>query len=82
MDAVGLLALAVCGASLLTVFAPRRSLDRDALSTDGRPAASLKSAMALSVTAAGSVRCPYCGSENDAHPSVTFCRRCLGRLTE
>lgn len=77
MNPVGLLSLAVSGASLSTVFAYRRFLDDGSLATDGRPV-DPDGAVGGATAAGGGVRCPYCGSENDVHPSVTFCRRCLG----
>lgn len=81
MDPVGLLSLAVCGASLLTMFAYRRFLDDGSFAADGRPVGP-GGAAGDATGAGGGVRCPYCGSENDAHPNVTFCRRCLGRLAD
>ena len=82
VNPVGLLSLAVCGASLLTMFAYRRSLDDGSLAADGRPPDPDGAAGDAPGAGGDGVRRPYCGSENDAHPSVTFRWRRLGRLAD
>lgn len=63
MNPVGLLSLAVCGASLLTMFAYRRFLDDGSLAADGRPADPDGAAGDATGAGGDGVRCPYCGSE-------------------
>lgn len=64
------------------MFIYRRFLDDGSLAADGRPADPDGAAGDATGVGGDGVRCPYCGNENDAHPNVTFRRRCLGRLVD